>query len=354
MENPDGEIREHYAPLPMGGIAYLESGPADGPILIFVHGWPSLALLFRKQLPVFGQLGFRAIAVDLPGFGRSQVHHAHDAYSMENINKQMIEFQDFLGADKVIWIGHDWGSVVVWTLGAHYPQRFHGLVSLNVPYRMIERGFEHLLTLIDRKIYDQKEHPNGPWDYIAFYEENFERARKVFEGNVEAFFRLFLRKPDPGDVTKPTITAGVRARGGWFGKDAPPPDSERDDDIVSERVLASYVEAYTRNGFFGPDSLYMNGKANADYTNRSLHGGRLDMPVLFIAADHDAWCDTVRNPKLGREMRELIPNLTAVSVPAGHWSAPQEPTKVNAAIARWLATEARVWPHLPTPDWSAP
>jgi len=270
---------------------------------------------------------------------------------MENINKHLIEFQDYLGSEKVVWIGHDWGSVVVWTMGAHYPERFHGLVSLNVPYRIVEQGLDHLITLVDRNIYDEKEYPDGPWDYIRFYEENFDRVRKVFEENVEAFFRLFLRKPDPSDVARPTITSGVRARGGWFGHDAPPPESERDGDIVSEKVLASYVEAYTRNGFFGPDSLYMNSKANAEYTKRSVNGGRLDMPVLFFSADYDAWCDTVRNPPLGIEMRKLIPNLTAVSIPTGHWSAPQEPTKVNAALARWLVSEARVWPKLPKPQW---
>ena len=43
-------------------------------------------MLFRKQLPVFGQLGFRTIAIDLPGFGRSHAHQTHEAYSMENIS----------------------------------------------------------------------------------------------------------------------------------------------------------------------------------------------------------------------------------------------------------------------------
>lgn len=351
MENRDGDIREKYVKLPRGGLAYLESGPVDGPIMIFVHGWPSLALLFRKQLPVFGQLGFRTIAIDLPGFGRSEVHKTHGAYSMENINAQLIEFQDYLNAEKVIWIGHDWGSAIVWSLGAHYPERFHGLVSLNVPYRMAEQGVDHLLSLIDRNIYDEQEYPTGPWDYYLFYEENFDRATKIFEENVEDFFTLFLRKPNPEDIDKPVITAGVRARGGWFGDDAPPPPSARDDDIVSEKVLASYVEAFSRNGFFGPDSLYMNSKANTDYTSRAVNGGRLDMPVLFFSAEYDSWCDTVRNPSLGKDMREKIPNLTAVSIPTGHWSAPQEPTKVNSALAQWLVSEAKIWPKSPTPDW---
>lgn len=347
----DGVITEHYASLSRGGIAYLAAGPADGPVLIFIHGWPELAISWRHQLPAFGQLGFRAIAVDMPGYGRSTIHQSHDDYALEKLNQDLIELLDSLGVASAVWIGHDWGSPVVWSLAAHYPERCTAVASLCVPYRTVELGTDHLISLVDRTVYDPVEHPAGPWDYMRFYEQSFGRARGVFEKHTAAFFSLMFQRGDPAGFDQPTITAGVCARGGWFGEDAPPPDVEMDPAIVDQGSLAAYVAAFVRTGFFGADSYYLNSAANKDYTARSIDDGYLNMPALFIAAEHDFWCDTERNVQFGLDMRERCRKLTAVSVSSGHWLSQEQPTKVNAALAHWLATKAHVWPDLPAPAW---
>ncbi len=53
------------------GLAYREHGPADGPVVLFVHGWPESSYMWRRPLEVLGDAGFRAIAPDLPGYGSS-------------------------------------------------------------------------------------------------------------------------------------------------------------------------------------------------------------------------------------------------------------------------------------------
>ncbi len=70
---------------------YLAAGPEDGPLLIFVHGWPELSLTWRHQLPVFGGLGFRAIAPDLRGYGRSSVYSRFEDYAQEQVVADMLE-----------------------------------------------------------------------------------------------------------------------------------------------------------------------------------------------------------------------------------------------------------------------
>src|ERR1700758_1728812 len=52
-------------------MAYVEAGPADGPVVLLLHGEPSWSFLYRTMLPVLARAGLRAIALDLPGFGRS-------------------------------------------------------------------------------------------------------------------------------------------------------------------------------------------------------------------------------------------------------------------------------------------
>lgn len=346
-----GTITEGYAPLSRGGLAYLTAGPVDGPLMIFVHGWPELAISWRHQLPVFGQLGYRAIAVDMPGYGRSVVHATHEAYELEHLTADLIEFLDVLKADRAVWVGHDWGSVVVWSLAAHYPQRCAAVANLCVPYRTVELGVDHLISTVNRDIYDPQVYPAGQWDYMLFHERHFDRARAVFERNTEDFFKLMFRRGDASGADEPTITAGICARDGWFGGDAPPPAMERDPGVVDEASLAAYIAAFRRTGFFGPDSYYVNSRANARFTAKSANGGYLDMPTLFLSADYDHWCDTVRNVKFGAEMRRHCRDLTAMTIPSGHWMAQEEPTRTNAALARWLAMRDGLWPDAPAPAW---
>ena len=95
---------------------YLAAGPTDGPLLIFVHGWPELSLSWRHQLPVFAGLGFRAIAPDMRGYGQSSVYREHAAYAQSEVVADMLELLDGLGRKRAVWIGHDWGSPTVWNL----------------------------------------------------------------------------------------------------------------------------------------------------------------------------------------------------------------------------------------------
>ena len=60
---------------------FLDAGPPDGPLVIFVHGWPELSLSWRHQLPALAALGFRAVAPDLRGYGRSTVYTRHEGSS---------------------------------------------------------------------------------------------------------------------------------------------------------------------------------------------------------------------------------------------------------------------------------
>jgi pimeloyl-ACP methyl ester carboxylesterase len=87
---------------------YLACGARDAPSIVFVHGWPELSISWRHQLPCFAALGFRAIAPDMRGYGRSTAHPRQEDYAQEHIVADMIELLDSLGQDKAIWVGHDW------------------------------------------------------------------------------------------------------------------------------------------------------------------------------------------------------------------------------------------------------
>jgi pimeloyl-ACP methyl ester carboxylesterase len=153
---------------------------------------------------------------------------------------------------------------------------------------------------------------------------------------VENTVKALFRKGSPAAVGKPARTAMVRQAGGWFGGGAAP-DVPVDTDVLTEQDLGAYVAALTRNGFFGPDSWYMNHARNGAYAGRAANGGRLAMPALFLHAAYDTVCETMASP-LAEPMRRDCADLTEAVVHSGHWMAQEQPVAVNAALARWLAT----------------
>ena len=323
---------------------YLACGGEAGVPIIFVHGWPELSHSWRHQLRCFAALGFRAVAPDLRGYGRSSVYRQHEAYAMEHVVADMLELLDSLGRDKAVWVGHDWGSPVVWGLASHHPERCHAVANLCVPY--IAGGFTPatILPLIDRRVYAEAEFPVGQWDYQLFYLESFDKARQAFEANPRNTVKVLFRKGNPGAKGKPSRTASIRKAGGWFGPAGAAPDVPLDTDVIGEDDLEVYAASLGRNGFFGPDSYYMNPERNADYARRAKHGGRLDLPVLFLHGEYDYTCETV-DSRLAEPMRADCRDLTEVVIKSGHWMAQEKPIEVNAALARWLATKVPgVWP----------
>ncbi len=84
------------------------------------------------------------------GYGKSSVYPRHEDYALEHIVEDMLDLLAALGRDKAVWVGHDWGSPVVWSLASHHPDKCIGIASLCVPY--FANGFapENFLSLVDR------------------------------------------------------------------------------------------------------------------------------------------------------------------------------------------------------------
>ncbi|MGA2552700.1 MAG: alpha/beta hydrolase [Burkholderiaceae bacterium] len=332
-------VTEHVVKTPRHTTFYLACGAVEAPVIIFLHGWPELSISWRHQLQCFGSLGFRAVAPDMRGYGRSTVHPGLSDYKLELIVEDMIELLDALGTHSALWVGHDWGAPVAWSLAQHHPARVECVANLCVPY--IPAGFApaNLIPLVDRGLYPIDEYPAGQWDYQLFYVENFDKASATFEANPLNTIKALFRKGDPNGRGKPGRLAMVRRDGGWFGGAAQAPDVPIDRDVLTDTDLHRYASALMCNGFRGPDSWYMNADKNMEFARRALDGGKLSMPVLFFHAAYDYTLDTVSSA-LPQPMREACDDLTELTVPTGHWMAQERPDLVNAGLARWLAAKA--------------
>jgi pimeloyl-ACP methyl ester carboxylesterase len=324
---------------------YLSCGAPDATPIIFVHGWPELSISWRHQLPVFAALGFRAVAPDMRGYGRSSVYARHADYAQEPIVADMLELLDALQAERAIWVGHDWGAPVVWSIAQHHAERCHGVANLCVPYLPNAFTPEHAIALADRTLYPEEKFPAAQWDYQLFYRESFAAATAAFEANVRATVKVLFRAGNAAGKGRPSITAYTRQNHGFFGRAGVAPDLPRDPAVLTEDDENRYTAALTRNGFFGPDSWYMNAEANTAYAARARQSWRLNMPVLFLHAAYDYVCETMDSPTAD-PMREHCANLTEVVIESGHWMAQEKPIQVNAALAKWLSVQLpSLWPQ---------
>lgn len=315
--------------------AYLEAGAADGPLMILVHGWPGLGLIWRHQLEHFAAAGWRCIAPDMRGYGGSSVPTRVVDYAVCETTADMAELHDALGGAPAVWVGHDWGCAPVWSMAAHHPERCRGVIALCVPYLARGMTLLNLSATVNRDLYPADAFPVGQWDYWLYHREHAGAAAAVLEEDAEATITNLYRRAPLDVAATPAPFATVRARGGFFGRDTQAPTMTRDETMLSLADHQAFVAAFERTGFHGANAWYLNDDANIAFAGQAPDFGRIELPALFIHAARDVVCDTVHSA-LAEPMREDCGNLSEVTIDAGHSITLEAPDAVNNAIESWL------------------
>jgi haloalkane dehalogenase len=112
-------------------IHYVDEGPADGPIVLMLHGEPSWSYLYRKMIPPIAAAGLRAIAPDLIGFGRSDKPVRREDYTYQRHVDWMRGFLERLDLRGITLICQDWGGLIGLRLVAEHGHRFARVVAAN-------------------------------------------------------------------------------------------------------------------------------------------------------------------------------------------------------------------------------
>ncbi|WP_224363669.1 alpha/beta fold hydrolase [Hyalangium versicolor] len=119
--------------LPSLRMQALEAGPADGPLVLLLHGFPELSESWREVLPVLGAAGFRAVAPDLRGYGGTD--RPRYGYDLGTLAADIYQLARHLQPDRPAHIvGHDWGGIIAYHLAAHHPEVVDRLVVINAPH----------------------------------------------------------------------------------------------------------------------------------------------------------------------------------------------------------------------------
>jgi len=123
---------EHH--ISRDGVALHVEDHGSGRPVLLLHGWPDSSYLWRNQIPFLAANGFRAIALDQRGFGRSDHPEGVAAYSLQNAAADAVGILDALGIDAADIVGHDWGAAAAWLTAIAHPNRVRRLVVLSVPH----------------------------------------------------------------------------------------------------------------------------------------------------------------------------------------------------------------------------
>ncbi|KAI1175255.1 putative epoxide hydrolase [Nemania sp. FL0916] len=319
-------------------IHYLAAGPVNGPLILFIHGWPGTGITWKAHLEAFAGVGFRAVAPDMPGYGKSSARRVADDYCQEALVEGMLALLGDTGRDAAIWVGHDWGAGVTSSVATQHPEVVKALVNIAVPHHTVELGWDAFLPLVNREIYPADKYEVGQWDYMKHYEENFEKAVEWFDQDIVGFVKAGLQKSRPLESRFSTLTATVRKDGGWGGQKRPPPPEATGPPVLPQDVYDSFTADMQKTGFWAASAYYLHHKRNAEYNGKAASGGKLTQPVMFIHAARDVVCDTISS-RLAEPMRRACSNLTEVTIEAGHFAHYEKPGEVNAALFRFIIEE---------------
>lgn len=310
------------------GIRMRIAEMGQGPLVILVHGWPESWYSWRHQLPALAAAGFRAVAPDMRGYGKTDKPSAVEDYDIHHVTADLAGIVDALGERSAMLVGHDWGAIVTWHAMLLQPQKFTALVAMSVPYS--GRGPQSLIQSLRQAMGDN-------FYYILYFQEPGV-AEKEFDADPRGILsRLYLSPDSPREP--PQIKDPKRAAGGWIPRLGAPKGLPP---WLTQADLDYYVNEFTAAGFRGGINYYRNFHRNWE-TTPQLSGAKVEQPVLFIAGEKDSVIRGATAEALTASMKNAVPGLRDVKLfpGAGHWVQQERVAETNAAMLEFLRSVKR-------------
>jgi len=252
-------------------LAVHEAG--SGPPVVLLHGFPELAYSWRHQLPALAAAGYRAIAPDLRGYGGSDKPPTVGDYRMELLLADITGLLEALALERAVFVGHDWGALLLWQLALLRPDVMRGLVALNIPF--MPRSARDPVDMMRARFGDNY--------YIVNFQDSDEADRR-FAADPARFINTMMRR---GQITRAAYDQLPAARKvidllAALDRDAPGGES-----LLNAGELAYYAAAFAAGGFTAPINWYRNWSANwAAAAGLPQH---VSLPTLFLGRLRTTW-----------------------------------------------------------------
>ncbi|NND74512.1 MAG: alpha/beta fold hydrolase [Ilumatobacter sp.] len=319
-------VEHRFETVTNGDVDLRVAVAGEGPLMLFVHGWPELWYSWRHQMTHFADR-FTVAAMDVRGYGGSSKPPEVERYTLRELAGDAAAVIDALSDDgAAIAIGHDWGAPIVYQTARLHPDRVSAVAGLSVPYRPVGpvSAMELWEALYpDRFFYMRYFQPPG----IAEAELSADHARslRMIWYSASADGRGGLIKDKPRDATM---------LDGLIDPDPFPAWSTPEDQAV-------YAEAFEAGGWTGPLNRYRAQGLDAEQLGTQTEpratigqpaafiGGELDPVRNFVQgvdvfADSGPFCDDFRGGT-------IVPG-------AGHWVQQEAPAATNAALDEFVSS----------------
>ena len=275
----ESRIENGYATNQGVKIHFAALGPKNGPLVVFVHGFPDFWYTWRSQMEALSTAGYRTVALDLRGYNLSDKPTGAENYDMRLLVADVVAVIRAQSRERAIVVGHDWGGAISWQVAFHFPQAVEKLVILNLP------------------------HPQGL---------GRELATNADQQKASEYARDFQK---PGSHTKLT-PEGLA----FWVKDA--------------EAKPKYVEAFRRSSLDGMMNYYRRNYPREPYQMPDPAAQlRPQCPVLMI----HGLKDTALLSAALNGTWNWVDDLTLVTVPlAGHFVQQDAADVVNRSLLMWL------------------
>jgi pimeloyl-ACP methyl ester carboxylesterase len=319
-ENPGGSdgppLKEHD--IAANGISLHVTEQGEGPAVLFCHGFPDTSYTWRRQMKAIASAGYRAIAPDMRGYGRSSAPADAALYTPLHTAGDLVGLLDALNIPGAVVVGHDWGAAHAWNAALMRPDRFKAVFCLSVPY--VARG--------DVSV--------------------FEGMRK--SGHKNDFYMFEQMKPEADQIW---ANASVTIPGilYWASGSAPadtrwnPMDPARSLHRPVPGPLPSWAEPeyvthniaeFQRTGFHGGLNYYRAAEPYF-YLSGAWKGAKITQPSFYIAGKADG-LGALYPPlqRLRAGLPGLVGNLEIDDV--GHWVQHEASAEISDQLVKFLRT----------------
>jgi pimeloyl-ACP methyl ester carboxylesterase len=306
----------------------------EGPLVLLCHGFPGLSYSFRHQLVALAEAGFRAVALDMRGYGQSERPLEVEAYQARHVEADLAAALDHFGAERAFLVGHDFGAKAALGFALRNPSRVRGVVSLAVPYGVQFQGAKS----------KEKRAPRRPSEVYAeiasrhFFHMHYFQSKGPAEAELGARPRVFLERihwalsaegslldwtkfPSAGTGYLDVLTEPARPLPwGW----------------LTEADLDHMVAEYARGE---GDAMFVGGLSSYRVTDLDWEHDRdygkepLEAPMMLVGGARDPVRAIVASRSVA-QMRERAPRLSSVQwiEGAGHFVQQEKPEETNRAI----------------------
>lgn len=184
------DLRERFIETNGVKLHVMEAGPQDGPMILFLHGFPEFWYAWRKQLQYFADKGYLVVAPDQRGYNLSDKPEGVAAYKIDELARDIIGLIDAYGRKQIFLVGHDWGASVSWWVALKYPERIKKLVILNVPHPKV----------MAKHVFTDTEQMKKSW-YIFYFQIPGAVDHLAAASNYEWVIQLITTSANPGAFT---------------------------------------------------------------------------------------------------------------------------------------------------------